>query len=318
MFVNLPSLRSSVVAAVLLLPGTAWSQSCTFGVSDQSFGLIDTLSGAQTNSTATMSVTCSGTPLARILICPNLGAGSGGATAAARQMLSGSNILNYQLYSDSARSVVWGTYSWAFPARAPALALTLNAIGTGSGTATIYGAVLGSQPTAPPGTYLSAFSGSNVEFRYRYTTSSSCGTGTGTISRPSFNVTATVPANCLVATQNIDFGPVGVLDANVDTTGRVSVTCTPATAYTVSLSGGTTGAQPTARKMSKGSETVTYGLYKDANRSQPWGDASTPGSTVPGTGNGAVQDLTVYGRVPPQTTPSAGVYTDTVVVTVTY
>ena len=33
---------------------------------------------------------------------------------------------------------------------------------------------------------------------------------------------------------------------------------------------------------------------------------------------GAAQPLTVYGRVPPQTTPSAGVYTDTVVVTITY
>ncbi|MER9140880.1 spore coat U domain-containing protein [Mesorhizobium sp. M0830] len=302
----------------MLLPGTAWSQSCSFGVSDQSFGFIDTLSGAQTNSTGTMSVTCSGTPLARILICPNLGAGSGGATAAARQMLSGSNVLNYQLYSDSARSVVWGTYSWAFPARAPALALTLNALGTGTGTATIYGAVLGSQPTAPPGSYLSAFSGSNVEFRYRYTTSSSCGTGTGTISRPSFNVTATVAANCLVATHNVDFGAVGILDADIDSSGQVSVTCTPAATYTVSLSGGTTASPPTVRKMSKGAETVTYGLYKDAARTQPWGDAATPGSTLAGTGSGAVQNLTVYGRVPPQTTPSAGVYTDTVVVTVTY
>lgn len=63
---------------------------------------------------------------------------------------------------------------------------------------------------------------------------------------------------------------------------------------------------------------MTYGLYKDAARSQPWGDATTPGSTVAGAGNGLVQQLTVYGRVPPQTTPSPGTYTDTVVVTLTY
>ncbi|UWU14363.1 spore coat protein U domain-containing protein [Rhizobium sullae] len=37
-----------------------------------------------------------------------------------------------------------------------------------------------------------------------------------------------------------------------------------------------------------------------------------------GDGNGAAQLLTVYGRVQPQTTPSPGVYTDTVVVIVTY
>jgi spore coat protein U-like protein len=86
----------------------------------------------------------------------------------------------------------------------------------------------------------------------------------------------------------------------------------------VSLNGGTTGGTPTNRKMSKGAERVTYGLYKDNARTQPWGDAGTPGSTVAGTGTGAAQPLTVYGRVPPQTTPSAGVYTDTVVVTITY
>ncbi|MES0157852.1 spore coat U domain-containing protein [Mesorhizobium sp. M0018] len=28
------------------------------------------------------------------------------------RLLSGSNVLNYQLYSDSARSVVWGSYFW--------------------------------------------------------------------------------------------------------------------------------------------------------------------------------------------------------------
>ena len=63
---------------------------------------------------------------------------------------------------------------------------------------------------------------------------------------------------------------------------------------------------------------MRYGLYKDAERSQPWGDATTPGSTVAGSGNGAAQVLTVYGRVPPQSTPSAGSYIDTVVVTLTY
>lgn len=63
---------------------------------------------------------------------------------------------------------------------------------------------------------------------------------------------------------------------------------------------------------------VVYGLYKDAGRSQPWGDGATPGSTVAGTGTGAAKGYTVYGRVPPQTTPTPGTYSDTVVVTVTY
>ena len=313
-------LRAAILVAVALFPSFAWAQSCSFGVSNMNFGSVDTLSSSQTNSTATINMNCSGIAGQRILICAHLAAGTGGASSAtARQMLSGANSLNYQLYSDSARSVVWGSYAWAYASRPPALALTPNASGSATGSATIYGGAFGSQGTVPPGTYLSTFSGAQVEFRYRYTSSSSCSTASGTTAAdPTFTINATVAANCLVSTQNIDFGSKGILNANVDATGQVSVTCTPALAYTVSLNGGATGSPPTARKMSKGAETVTYGLYKDTNRAQPWGDATTPGSTVAGTGNGATQTLTVYGRVPPQATPSAGVYTDTVIVTVTY
>ncbi|MER8466443.1 spore coat protein U domain-containing protein [Mesorhizobium sp. M1396] len=312
-------LRAVGFVLFLVLPSLSFAQSCSFSSSNLNFGSVDTLSGSQTNSTASISVDCTGIGLQRILICPNLAEGSGGATsAAARQMLSGANPLNYQIYSDSTRSVIWGSYSWPYAARSPAYALTLNALGSGSGAITIYGAVLGGQSTAVPGSYLSTFSGANTPFRYRYSLGSDCTTSAGTATTTNFTVNASVAANCLVTVQNIDFGAKGVLSANVDATGGVSVTCTSGTAYTVSLNGGTTNSAPTARKMSKGAETVTYGLYKDTARSQPWGDTATPGSTVPGTGNGLVQALTVYGRVPPQTTPSAGVYTDTVVVTITY
>ena len=313
-------LRAAIVAIlVAMLPSLARAQSCSFSVTDMNFGLIDTLSATVATATATMSINCTG-GVVRILVCPHIGAGSGGATsAAARQMVSGANSLNYQLYSDPGMSVVWGSYAWPYASRPPVIALPVL-IGNASGTATIYGRVTGGQSTVPPGTYLSTFSGSQLEFRYQNDLlGNSCNTGFGfTAPSPTFTVNATVPANCLVATQNIDFGPKGVLDANVDATGQVTVTCTPSTAYTVSLNGGTTGGTPTNRKMSKGAERVTYGLYKDNARTQPWGDAGTPGSTVAGTGTGAAQPLTVYGRVPPQTTPSAGVYTDTVVVTITY
>jgi spore coat protein U-like protein len=106
---------------------------------------------------------------------------------------------------------------------------------------TLYGRVAGGQATVPPATYLSTFSGGHVEFRYRTNLlGSNCDTGLGTLAAsPTFTINATVPANCLVATQNIDFGSKGVLDANVDATGQVTVTCTPSTAYTVSLNGGT-------------------------------------------------------------------------------
>jgi spore coat protein U-like protein len=65
------------------------------------------------------------------------------------------------------------------------------------------------------------------------------------------------------------------------------------------------------------SATVNYSLYTTAVRTVVWGN--TVGTdTMAGTGNGASQAFTVYGRVPTQTTSAPGNYTDTVTATVTY
>ncbi len=69
--------------------------------------------------------------------------------------------------------------------------------------------------------------------------------------------------------------------------------------------------------MTLGEEEVTYQLYRDRNRIEPWG-SNTNTDTVAGTGSGSSQAFTVYGRVPRQTTPPPGTYTDTIVVTVTF
>ncbi|MFS8049770.1 spore coat U domain-containing protein [Rhizobium sp. BR 314] len=318
--------RSIVFLLALLLPAPAFAQSCNFTVTNMNFGAVDSLSGNPVTTTATMNISCTGGLLdggRRILICPNLGPGSGGASSAtARQMLNGINPLNYQIYSDSGMSVVWGSSTWAYPSRAPAFAMTMTLLGgllsAATGSMTMYGAVLGSQPTAATGAFTSNFSSADTAFYYSYSSATTCDSPSGSVGTATFAVSASVAANCLVSVQNINFGTQGVLSGNVDATGSVTATCTPGTTYTISLNGGVANAAPTARKMSKGTENVTYGLYKDSSRSQPWGDVNTPGSTVAGTGNGTAQLLTVYGRVPPQTTPSPGSYVDTVVVTLTY
>jgi spore coat protein U-like protein len=69
-------------------------------------------------------------------------------------------------------------------------------------------------------------------------------------------------------------------------------------------------------EMTMGASAITYGIYQDVGRTQPWGD--TMGTTFGATGNGLTQNLPTYGRVPPQTTPAPATYTDTIVVTLTY
>lgn len=63
---------------------------------------------------------------------------------------------------------------------------------------------------------------------------------------------------------------------------------------------------------------VRYQLYQNAAYTTPWGDGIGGTSAVTGTGSGSSQAITVYARVLPQTTPSAGNYSDTIIATITY
>jgi len=128
-----------------------------------------------------------------------------------------------------------------------------------------------------------------------------------------------IAANCqILSTNTLNFGTAGVLSANVDTTTTFQVQCTNTTPYNVGLNAGSTaGGTIAVRKMTSGSATVDYEMFSDSARTTNWGN--TVGTdTVAGTGNGAAQTLTVYGRVPAQTTPAPATYTDTVTITVTF
>lgn len=134
-----------------------------------------------------------------------------------------------------------------------------------------------------------------------------------------FTVQVTITASCTInSAATLNFGSQGVLAANVDQTSTIQVQCTNTTPYNIGLDAGTgSGATVAVRKMTSGGATVNYTLYSDSGRTTVWGN--TVGTdTVAATGNGAAQAYTVYGRVPSQTTPAPGTYTDTITVTVTY
>jgi spore coat protein U-like protein len=134
----------------------------------------------------------------------------------------------------------------------------------------------------------------------------------------SFNVQAAITATCVVTSSTtLDFGSQGVLSANVDQTNAINVTCTNTTPYNIGLDKGLNGTSVTTRQMKAGTALINYSLYSDSGRTTNWGN--TVGTdTLAATGNGSAQAYTVYGRIPPQTTPAPGTYTDTITVTVTY
>lgn len=138
----------------------------------------------------------------------------------------------------------------------------------------------------------------------------------------SLTVNATVTANCSVSTTAVSFGNINVLSGtNTDATGGLSVTCTNGTAWSASADAGLgTGASLSTRKMASGANLLNYALYTDSARTIVWGDAATAATAkFSGTGTGAAQASTIYGRVASgQTSVPAGSYADTVTVTVTY
>ena len=134
-----------------------------------------------------------------------------------------------------------------------------------------------------------------------------------------FQVTLTLQAECkLTSASEMAFGTSGVIQSALTATSTINVQCTNTTPYNIGLGAGVgAGATVAVRKMTAGAATITYELFRDAARTQVWGDTVST-NTVAGTGNGAVQPYTVYGRVPAQTTPASGNYADTIQITVTY
>jgi spore coat protein U-like protein len=276
------------------------------------FGNVDVLPGTAVDTTATITESCSGGGGNGQRVCISIGSGTV-FTGSQRQLNGPSSAkLNYDLYTNSARTQLWGSWQTGFDTSGVQLDFAQNS----TNNITVYARLFASQQTATPGSYTTTFT-ANPFMQYDDKGTIACPTGNRN-SSTSTSASTTVLSTCNISATNVAFGSVGLLTANNDATGTVNAQCSNALPYTVSLNGGLTGASdPTQRKMAKGAEQITYGLYRDSARSQAWG--STVGTnTVSGTGSGLSQSLTTYGRVPSQATGSPGTYSDTIVATVTY
>lgn len=132
-------LMTSLMAAMLLVAPLAASGACMVSSTVLSFGAIDPLIQMQHDSTAEILVTCDASTQYAI----SLSAGQG--TFSQRTMVSASGTLNYNLYIDSQRTLIWGDGT--------GITRTVNGSADTSGTAhTVYASVPW-QSRAIPGTY---------------------------------------------------------------------------------------------------------------------------------------------------------------------
>lgn len=336
-------LRIRLVLSALLLavwaigmPAARAATSCDATSTNVAFGNVST--SGMTDVAATFSVTCSTSSLGgntKVRMCLNIGDGSNGiGYFNPRRMLNGTgDALYFQLYSDASRSQIWGSRgnpSVPVPVFADFDYSSLIIFGgSETQTFTIYGRV--PTQTLIAGSYTNPFAGIHTSMEYRYNESiltagypASCisgGGGGATISGAfPFTASATVLPNCRAYTAtDLDFGSIpGLITANRDQTSVLSMICTGRTAWNVGLNNGL-NASGAIRRMRQGTSGnyVNYELYRDPGRLNRWG--TTIGTnTVPGTGTGLEQTLTVYGRVPATQTVPAGSYSDVITVTVSY
>ncbi|MDQ3269256.1 MAG: spore coat U domain-containing protein [Pseudomonadota bacterium] len=135
-------------------------------------------------------------------------------------------------------------------------------------------------------------------------------------------VSITIRNSCTIVANDLAFGSVSTLAANVDASTTVDVTCTGRGPLSIEFTSGT-GASATfaSRKMTDTVSTnvIDYSLYRDAARTQVLGDGSGGSVTIGGVSTGATNSFPVYGRVPGGQDPkTAGSYSDSVVATVTF
>lgn len=117
------------------------TDNCTVATTPLSFGDVDVTSGADVDGAGGISVTCTSGTL--WVVSADAGAGTD-ATFASRKMANGAELLDYGLYTDDARTAVWGD----------ATAATIDGTGTGAAQDTpIYGRVPLGQSALPAGTY---------------------------------------------------------------------------------------------------------------------------------------------------------------------
>ena len=143
------------------------------------------------------------------------------------------------------------------------------------------------------------------------------------ISAATSTISVDVAAECLVSSQDLNFGTYNPLAAgNIDVSSQIDINCTSGTDFTIKLNAGQHSGGGFNRNMSNGTNQLAYQLYTDSTRLTIWGDGTSGTSTVTGTGVGPGSANTlheiVYGQLPSLQPVPVGTYSDSINVTVTF
>ncbi|HEX4737447.1 MAG TPA: spore coat U domain-containing protein [Allosphingosinicella sp.] len=287
-----------LLAALLFLAfaGTAHARDegiCTPSSSGIAFG---SFTGSDVEVTGSLVLVCAGNGRLNYTVTLSKGAG----TYDARLMKQGGNTLFYNLYSDTLHRTVWGDGTGGSRDVRGSVGLRGQALQTE--IVTIYALLPAADlPSAGP---------------YSDTIVATVTTDDG-VKTSSFPVTAQAAPNCTISATNLAFRDYA--GSQVDGQSEISLRCNPRLAWNVGLSPGNfPGATVSSRRMRGPSPaSLGYALYRDAARTQNWGNIVGT-DTLVGTGSGSPQIVNVFGRIPASQSAASGGYVDTIVATVTF
>ncbi len=132
-------------------------------------------------------------------------------------------------------------------------------------------------------------------------------------------VSLTVVDECLIGVDApLAFPSWGIFNEDIDATTTLTVQCTKRSPYTIGFDKGTVGTAVNARQMLSGSDKVSYQLFRDANRTDNWGNTKGTDTLSAASAAGSNETITVYGRVPTGQNVPKGSYADTVTATIWY
>ncbi|VVD66963.1 secreted pili protein involved in motility and biofilm formation [Pandoraea morbifera] len=311
----------TVTAAIALISANAAAQTCSVGAPTLAFTAFSPISGAALNATGTIPVTCTWPVLGanpNVKVCLALNA------AQPLTLTNAANAIRFGLFVDAAHANTWGSS----PGSMIALTMTAPLLGgTLTQNVSFYGKIDAAQTTVPTRgnantVYSRAFGPADMSLQYAsyalLAPAPACGSAMTAAPGVPFTSNVTVINNCTIAATNITFDSQSTLTSDVSGSGQLTLQCTNNDAYRVALSGGLSGSVSARRMTGATGASVDYQLYLDSARTTIWGDGTSGTSTLTGIGSGLIQFIPIYARVPSQSTPLPGVYTDTVTATIQF
>ena len=276
--------------------------------------------GAGNATTSTIDYSCTNfaaTPVS-FTICAQRGTPSFPGTTSQPRMSGPFGIpLNFNLYTDAARTTVWvGTTYITKP-------IGIAANGTTSSSITYYG-LIDFRPNRPAGTYSGAFFSTILGILDGGTCQSNSNSTDPEFSGASGNidVEAIIGNNCTVNASNLSLGTVTANATAISGSTTINVSCPIGTAYYIGLapSNGDLNGAGVLSGTGGNSSQVPYQLRSGSSSGPAWGNTATSssvGNGVAGIGSGTAQSFNAFATVP-SANYAPDDYSDTVTINVNF